>query len=519
MIRSILKVEQRSMVNYIKSLSDAKKITYGLLGVVIALFIIPAVISLLSLVIFNSPEGNTGGFILLVSTVAVIILTLIAVNSIIKEMFMDRNIQLYLTFPISPSSLFMAKFLKQWLLNTVVIMLPLGLIFGVMFSIKEDNWFLIVTHLFYFFLLSMVVITLAYGLVFLVTKVLPANKVGEVLAFLGGISFILVYAVLLIGSASIDDVLDMIPKMDFLYSGFLYNFNLGRGIIGAAVSLVIASLLTIGLRSFIVLAFKSGWVGEHDTKREKKNASTVISTSVKMLMLKDFRLTFRDFKEWAVLLPQYLLPAVMVFLMYSNPAGAVQSAGVSIYDAQMIAVSISGTIIISLYVGAYNTARDAGHFEFLKILPIKAEDVIKAKYLYNILTITPVYILVALIAWLTLPVSMTALLYSVLFIIFASLAMIPVGMFAGSANPVVSTKNPTRRLDTGTNVILSIVMAVFLLTAAVFSMVFISSTGDINHMLANIVLVILIAATVFSMWSLKFTKKRYDKGFNITYKD
>ncbi|WP_411842068.1 ABC-2 transporter permease [Salinicoccus sp. HZC-1] len=518
MIKSILKMEQRSMINYMRAFSDSKKVLYGLLIAAIALFLLPSVVSMLSFIIFSLTDENTGGFILLVSIVAVVILALLAVNSIIKEMFMDRNIQLYLTFPVSPAALFTAKFLKQWLINVVLVMLPLGLVTGITFSIKESNWLLTVTHFVYFLLLSIIVMSVAYGLVFGVTKILPANKVSEVLAFLGGISFLLVYGVLLIGSSSIGDILDFMPELAFLYSGFLYNFSLGAGVMGITVSLLMAAALFIALRSFVVMAFRSGWIGENAARKEKRNAETATSSAVKMLILKDLRLTVRDFKEWTILLPQYLLPGVMVFIIYSNPMMETGMEG-NMYNAQMIAVSISGTVLISLYVGAYNTARDAAHFDFLKTLPIKAKELVRAKYLYNILTITPVYIIAALFVWLLLPVDMDTFVYSALLIILISLAIIPVGMFAGSTQPVVSSKNPTRRLDTISNVILSAVMVVLVLMISPISLLFTSGTGDLNYSLLNIILAVLLVAACLSFLLLKETKKRYDKGFNITYKD
>lgn len=432
---------------------------------------------------------------------------------------MDRNIQLYLTFPVSPAALFTAKFLKQWLMNVVLVMLPLGLVTGITFSIKEGNWLLTVTHLVYFLLLSIIVMSVAYGVVFGVTKILPANKVSEVLAFLGGISFLLVYGVLLIGSSSIGNILDFMPETAFLYSGFLYNFSLGAGVIGITVSLMMAVALFIALRSFVVLAFKSGWIGENAARKEKRNAETATSSAVKMLMLKDLRLTLRDFKEWTILLPQYLLPGVMVFIIYSNPVMMETEMDGSMYNAQMIAVSISGTVLISLYVGAYNTARDAAHFDFLKTLPIKAKELVRAKYLYNILTITPIYIIAALFVWLLLPVGMDTFIYSVLLIILISLAIIPVGMFAGSTQPVVSSKNPTRRMDTISNVILSAVMVALVLMISPVSLLFTSGTGNLNYFLLNIILAVLLVAACLSVLFLKETKKRYDKGFNITYKD
>ena len=516
MIRSILGVEMRSMINYLKALSDSKKVVYGLLAAVIALFVLPSAVSVLSIIILGAGEEILGGFMLLMSLAAVLVLTLIAVNSIIKEMFMDRNIQLYLTFPVSPAALFAAKFIRQWLINTALIMGALGIITGVLFSIREGQWLLTVTHICYFLFLSIVSMSLAYGMVFTVTKVLPANKVSEVLSFLGGISFVLVYGVLFVGGSSVQDISEILPDASFLYSGFLYNFNPAGGVAGIVISSALAAGLVLLLRSFVVHAFKSGWVGENSVKRRRLDASSDASSPVKTLVKKDMSMTLRDFKEWAVLLPQYLLPGVMIFIMYTNPAAAIETSG-GMHDAQMITVSVAGTVVISLFAGAYNTARDAAHFEFLKIMPVKPADLVKAKYLFNIMTITPVYLLAAIVAWMILPVSMAAFLYSSLFIILVSLAVIPAGMFAGSMQPVVSRKNPAKRIDTATNVILSIIMGVLLIASGFISILL--AQGGLDHSLIVIVLSVLAVSAGASMLFLRAVRKRYEKGFNIIYKD
>src|SRR5699024_9964131 len=132
---------------------------------------------------------------------------------------------------------------------------------------------------------------------------------------------------------------------------------------------------------------------------------------VRALVQKDMRMTLRDFKEWAVLLPQYLLPGVMVFIMYTNPAAAIEGDG-SMHDARMIAVSVAGTVVISLFAGAYNTARDAAHFELLKIMPVKPADLVRGKYLFKIMTITPVYLMMGAFVRFILSVCMVGFLYS-----------------------------------------------------------------------------------------------------------
>src|SRR5699024_12052132 len=99
--------------------------------------------------------------------------------------------------------------------------------------------------------------------------------------------------------------------------------------------------------------FKSGWAGEQSVKSRNRNASSDASSPVRALVQKDMRMTLRDFKEWAVLLPQYLLPGVMVFIMYTNPAAAIEGDG-SMYDARMIVIFVSVTVVLFIFLCAFD---------------------------------------------------------------------------------------------------------------------------------------------------------------------
>lgn len=519
MIKAILKVEKQSMFNYLRSLNDSKKLIYGIVAFIAVFIVIPGAVSLLSLLTAVVAQSSMDALIFLISVVSVVILSLLSLNAIIKEMFMDRNIDLYLTFPISPSQLFLAKFFKQWLVYSASIMVPVSLITGINLSIRFGSWVLAVTNIVYFIMLSFLIIGLSYALIFAVTKILPAKKVAEALSFLGGMSFIIIYIFIFISGASIEQVLNYIPELGRMYEGFLYDFNPVAGVTGTAGALLVSAVIIFGLKSLVTLGFKSGWIGEVISDKERRASKTAVSSAVRMLISKDLKLTLRDFKEWSVLLPQYLLPGAMVFIVYTNPMmdGAIDQQLLN--NAQMIGISITGTIIISLYAGASNTARDAAHFSFLKMLPIEPKAIVKAKYLYNILTITPVYILVAIIIYMTLSIDTITLLYSVVFILLFSFAVIPLGMFIGSAGPVVSRKNPANRLDTASSIIITIIMMILIFSVSFISFLFIGEAGGINHALVNIVVGVSVSAVFLSFILLKLVGKRYKDGFKIIYKD
>ena len=60
------------------------------------------------------------------------------------------------------------------------------------------------------------------------------------------------------------------------------------------------------------------------------------------------------------------------------------------------------------------------------------------------------------------------LLQLLVFITLVSMAAVPVGMYIGSANPVVSSKNPVKRLDTASNIVITVaIFAALVLTAII----------------------------------------------------
>src|SRR5699024_5532008 len=226
-------------------------------------------------------------------------------------------------------------------------MIPVSLIVAIIPSIRFDSWWLVVTYLVYFTTLSLMVVVLSYFLVVPLTRILPAKKVAEVLSFLGGTSFILIYLFLFWGGSSLDQILTSLPESGWIYEGFLYSITPAAGVVGTGGSLLVSTVIIFGLKSFVTLGFKSGWVGENFPTKERKASKTLVSSAIRMLIFKDLKMTLRDFKEWMVLTPQYLLPGVMIFIIYTSPMMEETGDQALFYNAQMIGISITGTIIIS----------------------------------------------------------------------------------------------------------------------------------------------------------------------------
>src|SRR5699024_1660324 len=155
-------------------------------------------------------------------------------------------------------------------------------------------------------------------------------------------------------------------------------------------------------------------------------------------------LTVRHFKEWSIVLPQYLFTFLFLFHITSNMA---MFGGSSNPDQMILAISLAGSVMISLFVSAMNTARDARDYQFYKVLPIDGKIIIRAKYLFNALTILPVYIVINILMYIFIQASLSSLMYAIIISVLVVLTTVPIGMFIGTINPVVSKKNPSNRLD------------------------------------------------------------------------
>ncbi|WP_342387256.1 hypothetical protein [Salinicoccus bachuensis] len=514
MVRLILRTEMRSLFNYWKSLGETKMVLYIILGLLLLLFPLPMLVSVVFSLTLSFDESMLDGYILLLSITGTAILLLLSMHFIIKDMILDRNVQLYLSFPISAAELFFAKFIKHVLVYAASILLPLGVVVGTALSMRFGQWMLLAGSLVYFSMLAILVTALAYALIFLTANILPVRKVSEILSFLGGISFILVYFVMFQVGESAGGVLAFLADMPVSFSGFLYDYEVLTGLL-AVLFLIAAAVLIFNATALVsVHALSRGWEVGGRAGRKHRATDDRVRHPIGSLMEKDLKLTIRNFKEIAALLPYYLMPLLFIYFSTSVEGGA-ESGGLG--ASQLLVTAIGATLVMSLFIGAYNTARDAEHFAMLKALPLSGRHIAGAKYGFTILTTAPIMMVVFGIAWVFSSAGMEVLFQLLIFIILVSMAGVPVGMYIGSANPVVSSKNPVKRLDTASNMVITIaIFVVLVLTALVLGLL-----GDGGASTAQLLAAggVLLAFALVSLWMLRKVGARYDGGFKITYKD
>jgi len=512
----ILKVEMQSAVNYFKNIRT-RTIASLVIIALFALFFLPVMLITAFNFLVLADENILSSIILMISILIIIILSLITVNRIVKDMFMNKNMQLYLTFPVRAVDILRAKFIMQLCTGILPVTLVAGLIVGGAFSFRYTSILPLISASAYFMLLSMLTLAISYVIVFLVIKVTSPEKVSEILTFIGGFAAVLPYIIITFGMVNIETIIKYLPNPVWLYEGFIYNAGLNGFLMFTMLNVILSIILFVSLTYVVKDGFIKGWMTASGGRM--KTGSNVLGVhSVKgALLRKDINMTLRDFKEWAAILPQYFIPFVVYFVAY-NPV-APEGAPEMNMDGVIISVSITGTVIISIFVSASNTARDARHHAMMRAMPVEAADMVDSKFIYNFFTIVPVYMLMSLGVFLFTEVSAAGLFYSFVFIVLTALAVIPIGMWFGAKFPVVNSNKPTERLDTGASIIMTIVIVILVFSTGLMSNAFVGAEGDINHRMTGIMVVVMLALSAgiyFIM--IKTVKNIYHRGLKIVYK-
>ncbi|GAB3061547.1 hypothetical protein ACFOU0_06305 [Salinicoccus sesuvii] len=519
MIRLILDTERRIFSNYWRVLGDGRRIGYILLSLLVLLFFVPFVGIVLFSITTSVDKVNIDTYLLLLTLASGIVIILLSIHFIIKDVILNGHIALYLTYPISSGELFWAKFIKHNALYATSILLPLSIIVGAALALRDHQWLLVISSIAYFIALGIIFTSVSFSVVFLTANALPIKKVSNTLSFLGGLSFLLIYVVLFATNDALSNVFSSFPEVPVSYSGFLYDYTILIGIIVPCLLLVLALGAVIATRFIVVKSVDRIGIIEGHSSKSSKARRDKIRNPVHMLVVKDIKLSYRNPRELAALLPIFMLPLVLVYISSTTEEGTLS---LIVEGSQLLATAAGGALITGLYISAHHTARDAEHFHFLDILPVSGRLIACSKYVFNFLVTAPFLMVIFTGVWYFSTASVNMLLYVLLCIVLVCVVATPLGMLIGSANPVVSRKNPSKRLDILSNVIIGFtIFFVYMLVSALSNFL-----ADMDAMgqggLRNgtmLVIGFLIVCVATSWFVLIKVARRYDVGFNITYKD
>ncbi|WP_213810525.1 hypothetical protein [Jeotgalicoccus sp. WY2] len=177
----------------------------------------------LNIFLINAEEFLIGKAAVLLSLFIIPVLALFLVNGIIKEMFMDKNIDSYLVLPVTPKAVFSVKLFYQFTFKVLPIVLFISMAAGLTLAARYESPLLILSNIVYFIFIGAVSTAFAYLIVFIVTKISSAKRVGEILTLAGGFASVLPYFIIMAGSQYLIGIIDFMPDVSFIFSGFLYK--------------------------------------------------------------------------------------------------------------------------------------------------------------------------------------------------------------------------------------------------------------------------------------------------------
>ncbi len=412
---------------------------------------------------------------------------------LLQAMYLSGDMDFLLASPVPIRAVFVAKLLQAVLPNfSFLAIFGLPLLYGLGAS-RGYNF------LYYpLVLLVMVTLTLAAAglsslLVMLVVRVFPARRVAEVLGFLGAtLSILCSQSGNLLNfsrrnsGVSSDQVNGLIELLTRLNSPWLPLNWAGRGLVelGNGHWLLGTTLVTLTLTLFagafwfaLLTAerwYYTGWAGIQIVARKKRPTSApppgtlprgtifsrlelLLSAPVRGIVKKDFMVLRRDLRNLSQLVTPLIFGVIyaLAFLRAGDPPAGRGEAPTWFMDSFRTILSY-GNIGIAVFVGWNILSRLGGmafsmegkNYWILKVSPVRAADLLKAKFLVAYLPTLALSSLFLTIISIVQGIPLTGYLFSLIILGMCLAGMSGILIGFGAAGAHLTWDDP-RKMNSG----------------------------------------------------------------------
>jgi ABC-2 type transport system permease protein len=395
-----------------------------------------------------------GNLPIFVTTLAFILFFITGFGVMLQALYLSGDMDFLVVKPIPLRAVFLAKLLQAILPNfSLVLLLGIPVLFGLGFAWKYQFLYYPMTIII-LAALALAASGLASLFVMFVVRIFPARRVAEVLGFVGAmISLICSQSGQImryenLSGAQTLQLLGLAQKINQPFSPLAWA---GRGLVALGESNWLLALgylsLTLCLTGVIFAVslfsaeklYYSGWaslqgistrkrgnrkrnnsvkqdhpvdslkldtVPNHRASNYQVISSRILPVQIRSLMVKDFIVLRRDLRNLSQLVTPLIFGIIYGFWIFrdrSNPLGGSGQAPESILQG-LKAFSVYFSVLISLFVSWSLLSRLAGmafsqegrNYWFIKTSPVKAMDLIFAKYLVAYLptfTLSGIYLL------------------------------------------------------------------------------------------------------------------------------
>jgi ABC-2 type transport system permease protein len=395
-----------------------------------------------------------------------------------------------LATPVPIRAVFVAKLLQAILPNFALIcLIALPVLYGLGAS-SNFSWLYYPAALILMAALALAAAGLSGLLVMMVVRVIPARRVAEVLGFLGA-----VFSFLCSQSGQLARFTDIDPNQaagawtwlehsDLRWSPLTWaargvtGLGEGRWLEGAGLTLLALGLAGGVFAISLVTAerlYYNGWAGMQNKGRKKRQPRAarsaeggqnlagrlfgVIPAPVRGMLVKDWLVLRRDLRNLSQLVTPLILGIVYaISLLGGNDRGTPRPGTSVLLTSVMNNVTTYASVGLSLFVGWMLLGRLAGmgfaqegkSFWLLKTAPVRAGQMMAAKYLVAYLPTLALSVVYLLGIWLIQSAPLSVLIYSLLVVTLCIAGNASINLAFGIAGANMGWEDPRHMQRTAT---------------------------------------------------------------------
>lgn len=384
--------------------------------------------------------------------VATIPLLLSSISFALSTLYLARDLDQLLVTPVPMRAVFLARFLEGLLpiyLLLFVVLLPALAGYGMASGLGAGYLVALPVVL---LLLPMMPVSLSVLLTMVLVRVVPARRLRELMAALGGLLGVAIYIGTQVLSRSFDQVeaAQTMQRLRVLNQAWLPTawparllLGLGTGDLAAVARYGLLYLLvTAGFFTFTLILFErlyyQGWTkvastsgGQTRARGARTGRAPLLRGPAGAIFLKDLRMLPRDLQR----LSQLLVPlAFSIFWGWQLIAGrGGRSSTILLTSLTGIALLVS--VMIASNIGLTSLSREGRGYWLLQLAPVSPWSILRAKLALTFLPFPVVATTFVLLAWLMRRPPVSPLLESWVIILLTGVGVSAITTGLGAAFP------------------------------------------------------------------------------------
>lgn len=480
MIKALWRNEWKIFINTIKSQSLKNYIIYGIVTLVIGVFMTFA-----SVWVWNNgpsiPNEDMSSLFTYGCLAIIGLIILLGIPQVFKSLYAGEDLGLLFTLPISTKSIFWIKYIKN-LLGVPLFIFLFIIIPVIVFGIASG------AHMLFYPVMLMVLITvfmiglsLAYLFNLILVQIVPkarANEFMTVMSLLSGIFVYLLFMTMNIfndDSSSVDHISSSLPVLPRWFpltwssDAIVYALSgSSRFLIPFALFTLLAILIIAITFSFVEKGFRVGWLklneGSHKKKKKvKENKKITVHHPIVAVGLKEWYVLKRDLREWIVFMP------VGIFIIF--PVITFFTSGASLSDVRefnTISWPIAQAGLLFLFallngnIAAYSIGREGKSVSILRALPLTGEQIVYGKFWISWLIPFLLFTVLEVIVGIILNWTLLQLIGGIIVKAIITTGISGIGLWLGTIGAKYNPANPQARLHVAVSFILIIISYVYL---------------------------------------------------------